>query len=139
MSTVKRSGPWSATEIDILKKAVGKYGIFRWNKVATLLSRSPEECRLRFYNLPEDWSEADDLRLVQLYRLFPAQYQTISLIMKKPVMQCCKRLEVLALGHEISIENEMKLESEVDITDKYLAEFANARLLNKKTRKNIKK
>lgn len=128
---------WTQTEDQILQAGVMKYGFNRWNKVASLLARTPAECRRRYEQRdgPAPWSREDLLRLLELSRRFPSQFELIGRIMKRSAVCCYNTYCSVCCGYKPILEPEMLGEP----MDQFAVEFAKAKLENTKSRKALKK
>jgi len=154
---------WSATEDKILKMGVRKYGIHKWWKVATMLHKTPLECKHRFDNMdrcskecdfkasPSDkecdrrasscndtpWNKDDSIKLLRLQKSFSGQYNLISSIMRRSAAECVRMHGILCLGREIYSHPNLA-SSTAKNSDASLLMLARARVRNKKTRKDLK-
>ena len=80
-----KGGPWTNIEDEALRALVQKVGLNRWASIATSIGhKSPEQCQQRWveYLDPDinkgDWTAAEKRKLVQLYEVFPEQWQSIA-------------------------------------------------------------
>ena len=76
-----------ASEDEILKAAVQKYGKQQWARVASLLNRkSAKQCKARWHEWLDpsvrkvEWSREEEEKLLHLAKLMPAQWKTILLM-----------------------------------------------------------
>lgn len=79
-----KGGPWTNTEDQILLAALSA-GNRDWERVASNLKKTAEQCRSRWENyldprlhIKEEWSIEEDALLVELAQLFPFQWQLIA-------------------------------------------------------------
>ncbi|KAL6936304.1 hypothetical protein ACO0OL_002502 [Hanseniaspora opuntiae] len=96
---------WSEKEDDILTRSIQKYGINKWNKVATLLmKKSAIQCKLRWeeYLSPKinnnkqvQFNPDEDKQLIDLYEMHRDQWKTIADIMGKTASSCFNRYNEL--------------------------------------------
>lgn len=96
---------WSEKEDDILTRSIQKYGINKWNKVATLLmKKSAIQCKLRWeeYLSPKinnnkqvQFNPDEDKQLIDLYQMHRDQWKTIADIMGKTASSCFNRYNEL--------------------------------------------
>lgn len=96
---------WSEKEDDILTRSIQKYGINKWNKIATLLMRkSAIQCKLRWeeYLSPKinnnkqvQFNPDEDKQLIDLYEMHRDQWKTIADIMGKTASSCFHRYNEL--------------------------------------------
>lgn len=96
---------WSEKEDDILTRSIQKYGINKWNKVATLLmKKSAIQCKLRWeeYLAPKinnnkqvQFNPDEDKQLIDLYEMHRDQWKTIADIMGKTASSCFNRYNEL--------------------------------------------
>ncbi|KAH3902393.1 uncharacterized protein SCODWIG_03058 [Saccharomycodes ludwigii] len=99
---IVKGGAWTQTEDQILKAGVSKYGLHKWNKIASLLTKKTGlQCKNRWeqYLNPQlnfqNFTPEEDSRLLDLIRSLPNQWQTIGDIMKRPVQSCIDRYQLL--------------------------------------------
>lgn len=96
---------WSEKEDEILTRSIQKYGINKWNKVATLLvKKSAMQCKLRWeeYLSPKinnnkqvQFNPDEDKQLIDLYEMHRDQWKTIADIMGKTASSCFNRYNEL--------------------------------------------
>lgn len=140
MKIEKNTGRWTAAEDRIIAAGVGKYGLNSWSKVASLVSRTPEQCRHRYENQKTKWNSADVLELLRLYKALPLQYALIGRVLGKPASECYRMHSMVCLGRDISATEPVADDaSRGGVEDRFMTEVAEARLLNRSTRKDLKK
>ncbi|KAK4336848.1 hypothetical protein RND71_043397 [Anisodus tanguticus] len=120
-----RGGVWRNTEDEILKAAIMKYGKNQWPRVASLLHRrTAKQCKARWYEWLDpsikktEWSREEEEKLLQAVKMFPSQWQTISLFVGRTASQCLEHYNFLldqAQKKDESIDELYKLKSgEID-------------------------
>lgn len=99
---VIKGGVWKNTEDEILKAAIMKYGKNQWSRIASLLHRkSAKQCKARWYEWLDpgikktEWSREEDEKLLNLAKIMPTQWRTISPIVGRTAAQCLERYEQL--------------------------------------------
>ncbi|KAK6461418.1 hypothetical protein DFJ63DRAFT_182276 [Scheffersomyces coipomensis] len=97
-----KGGVWSNVEDEILKAAVSKYGLNQWSRVASLLAKkNAKQAKARWNewlnpNLNKSsWSKEDDEKLLNLAKLLPNQWRTISPIIGRTATVCVERYQKL--------------------------------------------
>ena len=100
---------WTEKEDDILTRTIQKYGINKWNKIATLLmKKSAIQCKLRWeeYLSPKfnntkqvQFNPDEDKQLIDLYQLYRDQWKTIADVMGKTASSCLNRYNELISGN----------------------------------------
>ena len=83
MSIVKT--PWSNEETEALRGLVQKYGFYNWERIASAITkRTAEQCRQRWEEFldptiaKDEWTPAEELKLVELHAAFPNQWGLIA-------------------------------------------------------------
>lgn len=97
-----KGGVWRNTEDEVLKVAVAKYGLNQWSRVASLLHRkSAKQCKARWNEWLDpsikkiEWSREEEEKLLQLAKVLPTQWRTISRHIGRTAAQCLERYEYL--------------------------------------------
>ncbi|CCE83539.1 Piso0_004117 [Millerozyma farinosa CBS 7064] len=97
-----KGGVWTNVEDQILKAAVSKYGLNQWDRVASLLTKkSAKQAKARWNEWlnphinKTEWSREEDEKLLNLARLLPNQWRSISSIMDRTAAQCVDRYQQL--------------------------------------------
>ncbi|KAL6944895.1 hypothetical protein ACO0QE_002337 [Hanseniaspora vineae] len=93
-----KGGSWTQTEDQILKAAVAKYGLQKWNKIASLIvKKTGAQCKQRWeeYLNPllnfQNFTTTDDTKLMELAKYYPNQWRTIADIMGRTPQLCIDR------------------------------------------------
>ncbi|KAG0681791.1 Pre-mRNA-splicing factor cef1 [Pichia californica] len=107
-----KGGLWTNVEDEILKAAIAKYGLNQWSRVSSLLTKkNAKQCKLRWQEWLDprirksDWSPEEDRRLLNLSKLRPNQWSSISLLLNRTANQCIERYQEL-LANYSGTENE---------------------------------
>ncbi|CAN3371127.1 pre-mRNA-splicing factor Cef1p [Diutina catenulata] len=102
MGLYVKGGAWSATEDEILKAAVRKYGFQEWERVASLLpKKSAKQAKARWYEWlnPEinknEWVREEDEKLLTLAKVLPNQWRTIGPLVGRTATQSAERYQQL--------------------------------------------
>lgn len=97
-----KGGMWTNVEDEILKAAIAKYGLNQWSRVSSLLTRkNAKQCKLRWQEWLDprikksDWSPEEDRKLLNLAKLRPNQWSSISLLLNRTTNQCIERYQEL--------------------------------------------
>ena len=97
-----KGGVWTNVEDEILKAAIQKYGIYQWERISSLLpKKSAKQVKARWveYLSPllnkTDWTKEEDEKLLNLHRIFPNQWRSISNILNRTAVQCVERYQKL--------------------------------------------
>ncbi|OEJ83039.1 Pre-mRNA-splicing factor CEF1 [Hanseniaspora osmophila] len=97
-----KGGSWTQTEDQILKAAVSKYGLQKWNKIASLiLKKTGPQCKQRWeeYLNPllnfQSFTTTEDSKLMELAKYYPNQWRTIADIMGRTAQLCIDRYNQL--------------------------------------------
>ena len=97
-----KGGMWTNVEDEILKAAIAKYGLNQWSRVSSLLTRkNAKQCKLRWQEWLDprirkaDWSPEEDRKLLNLAKLRPNQWSSISLMLNRTANQCIERYQEL--------------------------------------------
>lgn len=97
-----KGGVWTNVEDQILKAAVSKYGLNQWDRVASLLTKkSAKQAKARWNEWlnphinKTEWNREEDEKLLNLARLLPNQWRSISSIMDRTAAQCVDRYQQL--------------------------------------------
>lgn len=97
-----KGGVWTNVEDEILKAAVLKYGLYQWERIASLLpKKSAKQVKARWveYLSPTinktDWTQEEDEKLLSLHKIFPNQWRSISNAMNRTAVQCVERYQKL--------------------------------------------
>lgn len=97
-----KGGVWTNVEDQILKAAVSKYGLNQWDRVASLLTKkSAKQAKARWNEWlnphinKTEWSREEDEKLLNLARLLPNQWRSISSILDRTAAQCVDRYQQL--------------------------------------------
>lgn len=97
-----KGGVWKNSEDEILKAAVQKYGKQQWARVASLLNRkTAKQAKARWHEWLDpsirktEWSRPEEEKLLQLAKLFPAQWKTIAPMVGRTATQCQEHYESL--------------------------------------------
>ena len=97
-----KGGLWTNVEDEILKAAIAKYGLNQWSRVSSLLTRkNAKQCKLRWQEWLDprirkhDWSPDEDRQLLNLAKLRPNQWSSISLLLNRTANQCIERYQEL--------------------------------------------
>lgn len=97
-----KGGIWTNVEDEILKAAIAKYGLNQWSRVSSLLTRkNAKQCKLRWQEWLDprisklDWSPEEDRKLLNLAKLRPNQWSSISLLLNRTANQCIERYQDL--------------------------------------------
>lgn len=76
---------WTKTEDEVLTAAVQKYGIYQWDRIASLFSKkAAKQVKERWYNWVSptvhhrDWFADEDSKLIKLSQELPNQWNSIS-------------------------------------------------------------
>lgn len=103
-----KGGMWTNVEDEILKAAIAKYGLNQWSRVSSLLTRkNARQCKLRWQEWLDprirklDWGPEEDQQLLNLARLRPNQWSSISLLLNRTANQCIQRYQELLTDHNI--------------------------------------
>ena len=109
-STLK-GGTWTNVEDEILKVAVMKYGRHQWARISSLLVRkTAKQCKARWTEWLEpgikknEWSLAEEEKLLHLAKVMPSQWRTIAPIVGRTAAQCQEKYEAL-LAKAASLSN----------------------------------
>lgn len=101
-----KGGMWTNVEDEILKAAIAKYGLNQWSRVSSLLTRkNAKQCKLRWQEWLDprirksDWSPEEDKRLLNLAKLRPNQWSSISLLLNRTANQCIERYQELLIDY----------------------------------------
>lgn len=104
-----KGGMWTNVEDEILKAAIAKYGLNQWSRVSSLLTRkNAKQCKLRWQEWLDprikklDWSPEEDKRLLNLAKLRPNQWSSISLLLNRTANQCIERYQELISNSDVS-------------------------------------
>lgn len=115
-----------------------KYGFNKWSKVASLLARTPAQCKLRYEQSVRDgatlWSKEDLVRLLELSKRFPSRFELIGSIMKRPALCCYDAYCSICCGYKVIEEP-----GGPEPMDQFAVELAKAKLENTKSRKDLKR
>lgn len=110
-----KGGMWTNVEDEILKAAISKYGLNQWSRVSSLLTRkNAKQCKLRWQEWLDprirksDWSPEEDKRLLNLAKLRPNQWSSISLLLNRTANQCIERYQELLLDYTNISDNKSK-------------------------------
>lgn len=118
MALEKENNPWKKSEDEILKMGIMKYGINKWNKISSLLKRTPLECRERYYNyilVDDDWTEEDLNNLIEVSTHLKPQWGLISKILNKSEQNCYEKyLNTVYKQIDVSKHDELR-----EPTDEY--------------------
>lgn len=97
-----KGGVWTNVEDEILKAAIQKYGIYQWERISSLLpKKSAKQVKARWveYLSPllnkTDWTKEEDEKLLNLHKIFPNQWRSISNILNRTAVQCVERYQKL--------------------------------------------
>ncbi|KAI5960565.1 CEF1 [Candida pseudojiufengensis] len=116
MSTYTKGGAWTNIEDEILKAAVQKYGSNQWARVSSLLpKKTAQQAKSRWVEWlnplinKSDWTPEQDKRLIEVHKVLPNQWRSISTIIGRTATQCVERYQHL-IDKTYGIENnEFKL------------------------------
>ncbi|GMM45155.1 hypothetical protein DAPK24_017300 [Pichia kluyveri] len=104
-----KGGMWTNVEDEILKAAIAKYGLNQWSRVSSLLTRkNAKQCKLRWQEWLDprikklDWNPEEDKRLLNLAKLRPNQWSSISLLLNRTANQCIERYQELISNSDVS-------------------------------------
>ncbi|RCK62971.1 Pre-mRNA-splicing factor CEF1 [Candida viswanathii] len=97
-----KGGVWTNVEDEILKAAVQKYGLYQWERISSLLpKKSAKQVKARWveYLSPiinkTDWTPEEDEKLLNLHKIFPNQWRSISNALNRTAVQCVERYQKL--------------------------------------------
>ncbi|RCK64119.1 Pre-mRNA-splicing factor CEF1 [Candida viswanathii] len=97
-----KGGVWTNVEDEILKAAVQKYGLYQWERISSLLpKKSAKQVKARWveYLSPiinkTDWTPEEDEKLLNLHKIFPNQWRSISNTLNRTAVQCVERYQKL--------------------------------------------
>lgn len=103
-----KGGMWTNVEDEILKAAIAKYGLNQWSRVSSLLTKkNAKQCKLRWNEWLDPrikkhaWSPEEDKQLLNLARLRPNQWSSISLLINRTANQCIERYQELLSDHTL--------------------------------------
>lgn len=135
---------WSKTEDKILIKSIRRYGVFRWDKVASLIKKDAKECYLRARILLSDITPEIKNQIITLFGLFSSQYELISEQTGVAPEICYEIIAQKCLGNCESkttnkLNNNLINGTEYDIDQQLKIEMAEERLARNTSRKKIKK
>lgn len=108
-----KGGMWTNIEDEILKAAISKYGLNQWSRVSSLLTKkNAKQCKLRWQEWLDprikksDWSADEDRKLLNLAKLRPNQWSSISLLLNRTANQCIERYQELLSDHRVIESND---------------------------------
>ncbi len=97
-----KGGVWKNAEDEMLKAGVMKYGKNNWSRVASLLNRkTARECKARWFEWLDpaikktEWTREEEEKLLQLAKIFPAQWRTIAPMLNRTANQCIEHFTLL--------------------------------------------
>ncbi|KAG7802314.1 hypothetical protein KL944_002691 [Ogataea haglerorum] len=97
-----KGGVWTNVEDAILKAAISKYGLNQWARVSSLLEKkTAKQCKMRWQEWLDprikkiEWTKEEDQKLLELVRLRPNQWNSISMLMNRTANQCIERYQQL--------------------------------------------
>ncbi|KAG7823338.1 hypothetical protein KL919_004214 [Ogataea angusta] len=97
-----KGGVWTNVEDAILKAAISKYGLNQWARVSSLLEKkTAKQCKMRWQEWLDprikkiEWTKEEDQRLLELVRLRPNQWSSVSMLMNRTANQCIERYQQL--------------------------------------------
>jgi pre-mRNA-splicing factor CDC5/CEF1 len=142
---------WKNSEDEILKAGVMKYGVNRWSKVSSLLTRkTPIQCKLRWleYLSPlikhEEWTREEKVKLVEAVGIFGSLWSTISRIVSRTPTQCYEMYtQILNSNIDVYKSTETRACTSdppvLDANEMEMVDMARARIMNTKGRKALRK
>ncbi|KAH3671048.1 hypothetical protein OGAPHI_000759 [Ogataea philodendri] len=97
-----KGGVWTNVEDAILKAAISKYGLNQWARVSSLLEKkTAKQCKMRWQEWLDprirkiEWTVEEDRKLLELARLRPNQWNSVSMLMNRTANQCIERYQQL--------------------------------------------
>ena len=97
-----KGGVWKNNEDEVLKAGVMKYGKNNWSRVASLINgKTPKECKARWFEWLDpsikktEWTREEEEKLLQLAKIFPAQWRTIAPMLSRTAHQCIDHFRLL--------------------------------------------
>lgn len=139
MKIKKNNEKWKDIEDKIIKMGVDKYGTDNWNKIASMINRTPEQCKERYENYISNKIEIDPVTFLEICKKYPSQYVTISRITGISAYRCYKMYCELCIGEELYKDNIIQPPVFTNGADQIILEMAKARIKNTMGRKEIKK
>lgn len=117
-----------------------KYGIYKWHKISTLLNKSPQQCKRRWLEflsptINKEWKSTDEL--LDLVKIFGNQWELIGKKLGKPANECYKKYGEIISGFKGY--NSVDHTEDNGETDYEHINLIKARILNTKTRKELRK
>ncbi|EEQ82268.1 hypothetical protein NCER_101041 [Vairimorpha ceranae BRL01] len=141
MALERENNLWKKSEDDILKMGVMKYGINKWNKVASLLKRTALECKERYENYilsDDNWTEEDIKKLLEISKHLKPQWGLIGKIMNKNDQICYERyIGAVYKPLDVTKHNELNAPTDEYITEEVKCAYNRIKKrINRKHRKN---
>ncbi|WUR03708.1 cell division cycle 5-like protein (CDC5L) [Vairimorpha necatrix] len=141
MALEKENNLWKKSEDEILKMGVMKYGPNKWNKVSSLLKRTPLECKERFENflsLNNTWTEEEQEKLLEISRHLKPQWGLIGQIMNKSEQACYEKyISSVYKQIEVSKHDELKEATEEFVNEDVECAYKRIKKrINRKEKKN---
>ncbi|KAF7677252.1 Pre-mRNA-splicing factor cef-1 [Astathelohania contejeani] len=137
---------WTATDDELLKAGIMKYGPNQWSKVSSLLPhKTPSQCKARWQNWlhptinRDAWTAAEDAALLQACEVLPSQWNSIATLVGRTAQQCHMRLsELQGISAPLYTHTEFMPSKEDTAPDTDLIAITRARLANTKSRKKLR-
>jgi hypothetical protein len=102
-------GKWSKLEDELLKFSVLKFGLNKWEKISSGINKkNSSECKKRWYEWidykikKKKWKNEEDRRLSSMNDILKANLGLISYFLRRNVLQCRFRSEILIWIKNIS-------------------------------------
>lgn len=126
MALEKIDNPWKKSEDKILKMSIMKYGLNKWSKIATILKRTPTECKSRYYDFickNTDWTNEEEQKLLEIAKHLKPQWKLIGEILNKCEQDCYEKY-INLVYRDIDIFKYDELKESVDDNEEFLLDCA---------------